>query len=61
MDIPEQSNDYLHRAGRTGRNGLEGLVISIATTYDLPYLKELEKDLKIKITNKRDFKGEITD
>ncbi len=49
MDIPEQSNDYLHRAGRTGRNGQEGMVISIATDYDTPFLQDIENKLKIQI------------
>ena len=61
MDIPEQSNDYLHRAGRTGRNDQEGMVISIATKYDAPLLQDIEKNLRIQIQKKRYFKGEITD
>ncbi len=61
MDIPEQANDYLHRAGRTGRNGQEGMVVSIATDYDMFFLQEIENKLKIKIKNKRYYKGEITD
>ncbi|MBI9102312.1 MAG: DEAD/DEAH box helicase [Spirochaetales bacterium] len=61
MDIPEQPNDYLHRAGRTGRNGLEGMVISLATDYDRPFLHDIENKLKIQIQKKRYFKGEITD
>lgn len=61
LDIPEQSNDYLHRAGRTGRNGQEGMVISIATDYDIPFLQDIESKLKIQIQKKRYFKGEITD
>ena len=29
LDAPSQSRDYLHRAGRTGRAGREGLVVSL--------------------------------
>lgn len=61
MDIPEQYNDYLHRAGRTGRNGQEGMVISIATDYDTSFLQDIENKLKIQIHKKRYYKGEITD
>ena len=32
MDIPEKSKDYLHRAGRTGRNGKKGFVMAVITT-----------------------------
>lgn len=61
LDIPEQSNDYLHRAGRTGRNGQTGMVISIITDYDATFLQDIENKLKIQIQKKRYFKGEITD
>lgn len=61
MDIPETSKDYLHRAGRTGRNGLKGTVVSLAAVYEIPSLKKIEKELKIKIENKCLFKGKIAD
>ena len=61
MDIPETSKDYLHRAGRTGRNGLKGIVISLATIKEIPLLRKMEKELKIKIGNKVFFEGKITD
>lgn len=49
MDIPEKSRDYLHRAGRTGRNGKDGVVVSLSTDRELKFLKKIEKELKIKI------------
>jgi superfamily II DNA/RNA helicase len=61
LDIPEQSNDYLHRAGRTGRNGQAGMVISLATAYEDSMLQDIENKLKITIERKRYFKGEIRD
>ncbi|MDD5772926.1 MAG: DEAD/DEAH box helicase [bacterium] len=61
IDIPEGSKDYLHRAGRTGRNGLKGIVVSLATVYEMPLLRKIEKELKIKIENKILFKGKITE
>ncbi|MFH1856941.1 MAG: DEAD/DEAH box helicase [Candidatus Omnitrophota bacterium] len=61
MDIPESSKDYLHRAGRTGRNGLQGVVVSLATINEIPLLKRIEKKLKIKIENKVYFEGKIAD
>jgi superfamily II DNA/RNA helicase len=52
MDIPEKSKDYLHRAGRTGRNGMAGSVISLATDREAVFLKKIERELKIKIEGK---------
>ena len=49
MDVPEKSKDYLHRAGRTGRNDKEGVVISLATDRETAFLKKIERELKIKI------------
>lgn len=49
MDIPEKSKEYLHRAGRTGRNGKEGTVISLATEREVTFLKRFERELKIRI------------
>ena len=43
MDIPEISKDYLHRAGRTGRNGLKGTVVSLATIKEMPLINKIEK------------------
>ncbi len=47
MDIPEEPKIYLHRAGRTGRMGLPGLVVSIVSDYELAFLKKIEHKLKI--------------
>ena len=48
MDIPENSRDYIHRAGRTGRNGMEGSVVSIVNSRELTLLKKIGKKLDIK-------------
>jgi len=52
VDIPERSMEYLHRAGRTGRNGKSGMTISIVTEHEIEFIKQYEKELKIKITPK---------
>lgn len=61
MDVPERPNDYLHRAGRTGRNGQAGHVISLITPKELPLLRKIEHELKIKIANKILSKGMLKD
>ena len=47
MTMSENAQDYLHRAGRTGRNGNDGTVISIVTEYEFDLLKSHAKKLNI--------------
>jgi ATP-dependent RNA helicase RhlE len=41
-DFPEQTDDYVHRIGRTGRAELEGEAISFVTPLDYPNLRRVE-------------------
>lgn len=59
ISIPENPNDYLHRAGRTGRNGKEGLSILLVTKKELSLVHQYEKEFGIKITPYRIYKGKI--
>jgi len=43
FDLPWQSDDYVHRIGRTGRAGKEGHSTSLVTIDELKSLKEIEK------------------
>lgn len=61
LDAPEKPNDYLHRAGRVGRMGEYGLVITIATEYEKRYLKKYENAFNISITEKEMAFGDIID
>jgi superfamily II DNA/RNA helicase len=45
FDLPRDSDDYVHRIGRTGRAGKEGTAISIVTADELKQLKDIEKML----------------
>lgn len=59
LSISEEPSDYLHRAGRCGRNGNEGLSILVVTDRELKLIKRYENKLGIKI-NKMDVrKGEL--
>ncbi len=42
FDLPWQSDDYVHRIGRTGRAGKEGSATSLVTYDDLKLLKQIE-------------------
>lgn len=61
LDLPEDSKEYLHRAGRTGRAGNLGTAISIATKEETSLIKKYEKDFNIKIEAKTVYKGAIVD
>jgi superfamily II DNA/RNA helicase len=43
FDVPTHSEDYIHRIGRTGRAGLKGTAITIATSLDRKYVAGIEK------------------
>ncbi len=45
FDLPWQPDDYVHRIGRTGRAGKEGVSTSLVTTDELKSLKDIEKML----------------
>ena len=43
FDLPNIPETYVHRIGRTGRAGNEGLAISFCGKDELPYWKDIEK------------------
>ena len=61
FDIPEKTDDYTHRVGRTGRANHKGAVISLLTIHDYNAFSQIEKDLRMNV--KRDvYEGfELTD
>jgi superfamily II DNA/RNA helicase len=50
FDVPWQSDDYVHRIGRTGRAGKEGRSLTIVTPDDIRQLKDIEKMLGTTVT-----------
>ena len=51
--LPDQTDYYTHRSGRTARAGRAGLSIAFITGGDVPRLKEMESELNISFTQKR--------
>jgi superfamily II DNA/RNA helicase len=43
FDVPWQPDDYIHRIGRTGRAGLKGIAITLATRADSEAVAAIEK------------------
>ena len=42
-ELPNVPETYVHRIGRTGRAGHEGVAISFCESEELPYLKDIQK------------------
>ena len=54
-DLPNVPETYVHRIGRTGRAGAEGIAISFCTDEERPYLASIEKLIRVKLERR----GEI--
>jgi len=49
FDLPDQSESYTHRIGRTGRAGSSGIAISFCSPEERGYLKDIQKFIGEKI------------
>ncbi len=50
-ELPNIPEDYVHRIGRTGRAGANGIAISLVSHDEEEYLRNIEKLLKERFTN----------
>ena len=61
FDLPDSSDSYIHRIGRTARMGKSGKALSFAMPEDGPALRDIERTLGMKLERTR-FEGfEIPD
>ncbi|SFV51215.1 ATP-dependent RNA helicase VF1437 [hydrothermal vent metagenome] len=60
-DLPEQTDDFTHRVGRTGRANHKGQVITLLTIHDYNHFSTIEKHLKLNIKREIMEGFEITD
>jgi superfamily II DNA/RNA helicase len=49
FDVPFNAEDYIHRIGRTGRAGADGIAVTLVSPSDNRLMADLEKLLKRKI------------
>ena len=49
FDLPNEPESYVHRIGRTGRAGADGIAVSFCSGEELDYLDDIEKLIGIKI------------
>jgi len=59
LDVPDDSELYLHRSGRTGRTGKRGIMASIGNEEELRRLQKIEKKLGITVYPKELYGGRI--
>ncbi len=61
MDLPESTDFFVHRSGRTGRAGHKGFNCVIGDEYELQNYAKLEKKLKITVYPKILYQGKLQD
>ena len=49
FELPNVSEDYVHRIGRTGRAGASGIAMSLVSADETSYLANIEKLVNLKI------------
>jgi ATP-dependent RNA helicase RhlE len=55
FDLPNEPETYVHRIGRTGRAGREGIALSFCDVDERPYLRDIEKLIKLSIPRATHF------
>ena len=53
-DLPIDAESYIHRIGRTGRGGAEGVSVTLATAKDYDKLRKIEAAIKNKLVKVRE-------
>lgn len=48
-ELPEATDEFTHRAGRTGRANKKGTVITLLTTKDYNHFTKIERDLRLNV------------
>jgi superfamily II DNA/RNA helicase len=59
IDFPKDIAQYVHRAGRTGRMGANGTVISLVTEREERELKRYCRELNVSLEKRIFYKGQI--
>jgi superfamily II DNA/RNA helicase len=60
LDVGENEEAYIHRAGRTGRAGKRGVMVSIGDEEEMHRLSRLEKRLGLTVYPKELYQGKVT-
>ncbi|TWG53554.1 DEAD/DEAH box helicase [Aminobacter sp. J44] len=49
FDLPDEAESYVHRIGRTGRNGADGIAITLCDPTENSKLRQVEKIIRMKL------------
>ena len=49
FDLPDEAESYVHRIGRTGRNGADGIAITLCDPAENAKLRQVEKIIRMKL------------
>jgi len=58
FDLPDEAESYVHRIGRTGRNGAEGEAITLCDPSEVSKLRQVERVIRARLPIARDITRE---
>jgi ATP-dependent RNA helicase RhlE len=58
FDLPDEAESYVHRIGRTGRNGADGIAITLCAPDESAKLRQVEKIIRMKLPVSADHLAE---
>ncbi len=58
FDLPDEAESYVHRIGRTGRNGADGIAITLVDPSENGKLRQVEKIIRMKLPVSADHTGQ---
>ena len=58
FDLPDEAESYVHRIGRTGRNGADGIAITLVDPSENSKLRQVERIIRMKLPVSADHMGE---
>ncbi len=58
FDLPDEAESYVHRIGRTGRNGASGVAVTLVDPSENAKLRQVERVIRMKLPVAADHLGE---
>jgi ATP-dependent RNA helicase RhlE len=58
FDLPDEAESYVHRIGRTGRNGADGIAITLCDPTEASKLRAVERIIRMKLPVTADHTGQ---